>query len=73
MLTLSKGYFATYYLMKNGLVQAQVCSMYTQTIDTIYAVNTGYYYGSDVYTIASSVTFYNTTDPGTCVVGQGTF
>lgn len=53
--------------MKNGLVQAQVCAMYTETWDASYATNTGYYYQSDVYTIASSVIYSNATEPGTCV------
>jgi len=56
-------YFATYYLMKNGNVQSQVCSMYSESWGTQYAVNTGYFYGSDVYTIRSSVIYSNTTTP----------
>jgi len=59
-------FFNTYFLLKDGNVQAQVCSMYTETWDQSFATNTGYYYGSDVYTIASSVTYTNATYPGVC-------
>lgn len=59
-------FFNTYMLMKNGFAQAQVCSMYNETWAPVYAVNSGYTSGSDVYTVASSVTYSNTTNPGTC-------
>jgi len=59
-------FFNTYFLLKDGNVQAQVCSLYTETWGQTYATNTGYYYGSDVYTIASSVTYTNATYPGVC-------
>jgi len=56
-------FFATYFLMKNGNVQSQVCSLYSESWGPQYAVNTGYFYGSDVYTIRSSVIYSNATNP----------
>ena len=46
---------------------AQVCALYNETWNATYATNTGYTSGSDVYTIALSVTGSNSTDPGVCV------
>lgn len=59
-------FFNTYNLLKNGQVQSQVCSMYSETWNATYAVNTGYYDKSDHYTIQNSVTYSNSTDAGIC-------
>lgn len=59
-------FFNTYLLVKNGITQGQTCAMYNQTWSDSYAVNSGYYYEEDVYSIAYSYTFSNTTDPGVC-------
>lgn len=56
-----------YLLLKNGQVQGQICSFYNETWNETYATNTGYFYESDVYTIAASVTYSNQTNPGVCV------
>ena len=57
-------YFNTYVLMKNGEPQGQYCSMYTQKWEKNVAVNDGQWRGDDHYTIASSFSYSNTTDPG---------
>ncbi len=57
-------FFNTYVLMKNGEPQGQYCSMYTQKWEKNVAVNDGQWRGEDHYTIASSYSYSNTTDPG---------
>ncbi|KAH6639605.1 hypothetical protein C7974DRAFT_449729 [Boeremia exigua] len=57
-------FFNTYVLMKNGEPQGQYCSMYTQKWEKNVAVNDGQWRGDDHYTIASSYSYSNTTDPG---------
>lgn len=67
-------FFNTYILYKNGKSIGQNCVLYDQTWAQSYAVNTGYYYGSDVYTIGFSYSFSNKTNGGTprfpCVVAS---
>ncbi|KAL6155388.1 hypothetical protein ACJBU6_06975 [Exserohilum turcicum] len=58
-------FFNTYVLMKNGEPQGQYCSMYTQKWARDVAVNDGQWRGDDHYTIASSYSYSNTTNPGT--------
>ncbi|TGO13333.1 hypothetical protein BTUL_0071g00100 [Botrytis tulipae] len=53
----------TYILYLNGVAQGQACAMYTDSWDTSYAVNTGYTSVTDVYTIDSSYTLSNSTNP----------
>ncbi|CAD6448421.1 730eb83d-c379-4cb9-af08-d413e0040caf [Sclerotinia trifoliorum] len=53
----------TYILYLNGVAQGQTCAMYTESWDSSYAKNTGYTSGSDVYTIGSSYTLSNSTNP----------
>ncbi|KAF7865773.1 hypothetical protein EAF04_005938 [Stromatinia cepivora] len=53
----------TYILYLNGVAQGQTCAMYTESWDSSYATNTGYSSGSDVYTIGSSYTLSNSTNP----------
>ncbi|KAJ8068397.1 hypothetical protein OCU04_003957 [Sclerotinia nivalis] len=53
----------TYILYLNGVAQGQTCAMYTESWDSSYATNTGYTSGSDVYTIGSSYTLSNSTNP----------
>jgi len=60
-------FFNTYNLLKNGIVQSQVCAMYSETWGSSYAVNTGYSSSGATYTIQNSVTYSNTADPGVCV------
>ncbi|KAH0415901.1 hypothetical protein KCU90_g14193, partial [Aureobasidium melanogenum] len=57
-------FFNTYILYKNGQSLGQYCAMYDQTWSSSYAKNTGYYYGSDHYTIGFSYTFSNSTNGG---------
>ncbi|CAD0088339.1 unnamed protein product [Aureobasidium mustum] len=57
-------FFNTYILYKNGTSLGQYCAMYDQTWSSSYAKNTGYYSGSDHYTIDFSYTFSNSTDGG---------
>jgi len=56
-------FFSTYMLYKNGQPQGQYCSLYSETWDSSYAQNTGYYYGNDHYTIAYSYSSSNATNP----------
>jgi hypothetical protein len=55
-------FFNSYILTKNGVPLGTYCSLYTQSWDESYAVNTGYYYGDDVYAVAGSAS-YNATTP----------
>jgi hypothetical protein len=44
-------------LTKNGVPLGTYCSLYTQFWDDSYAVNTGYYYGTDVYAVTGSASY----------------
>ncbi|EUC41388.1 hypothetical protein COCMIDRAFT_8886 [Bipolaris oryzae ATCC 44560] len=59
-------FFNTYILMKNGVPQAQICSMYNTTWPNTPDVisNEGQWRGSDHYTIAYSEIYSNDADPG---------
>jgi hypothetical protein len=59
-------FFNTYLLLKNGVPQGQICSLYNTTWPCTPAIlsNTGQYSGSDHYTIANSETYSNINDPG---------
>jgi len=57
-------FFNTYILYKNGQALQQSCALYDQTWSQSYAKNTGYYYGTDKYTVGFSYTFSNKTDGG---------
>ncbi|KAG9696892.1 hypothetical protein KCU95_g3973, partial [Aureobasidium melanogenum] len=50
-------FFNSYVLTKNGVPLGTYCSFYTRTWDSSYAVNTGYYYGSDVYKVRNSASY----------------
>jgi len=44
-------FFTSYVLTKNGVPLGTYCALYTQEWTEEYAVNTGYYYGDDVYKV----------------------
>ncbi len=59
-------FFNAYILVKNGIPQGTICSLYTETWDASYATNYGQTRGTDVYTIYESLGYSLTnTDPGT--------
>ncbi|XP_014554341.1 hypothetical protein COCVIDRAFT_50074, partial [Bipolaris victoriae FI3] len=59
-------FFNTYILMKNGVPQAQICSMYNTTWANTPDIisNEGQWRGDDHYTIAYSEIYSNDADPG---------
>jgi hypothetical protein len=58
-------FFTSYILTKNGVPLGTYCALYTQSWDSSYAVNTGYYYGSDVYSVVCAASYSaTTTDSG---------
>jgi hypothetical protein len=58
-------FFNSYILTRNNVPQGTYCSFYTRTWDSSYAANTGYYYGSDVYSVVGSYSFaLSTPDSG---------
>jgi hypothetical protein len=65
-------FFTSYQLVKNGQVQAQICALYTRTWDSSYAVNTGYFNGDDVYTIANALSYTYEADIGSFTCGVQT-
>lgn len=62
-------FWTTFMTAKNGVVQAQSCSMYNETWDpTVQPHNDGQYDGQGNHiTIVSSYYGGNLTNPGTCV------
>jgi hypothetical protein len=50
-------FFNSYVLTKNDVPLGTYCSFYTRTWDLSYAVNTGYYYGDDVYKVRNSASY----------------
>lgn len=64
-------FFASYQLVKNGQIQAQICALYTRAWDASYAVNTGYHSKSDTYTIVNAYSYSLTSDPGTKECNNG--
>ncbi|KAI9650013.1 hypothetical protein NHQ30_000026 [Ciborinia camelliae] len=53
----------TYILYSDGAPQGQACSLYAESWDATYATNTGQTNGIDTWTIGSSYTFSNATNP----------
>ncbi|OBR04923.1 Galactose oxidase [Colletotrichum higginsianum IMI 349063] len=64
-------FFTSYLLVKNGVVQAQICALYSRTWDQSYATNTGYSSGSDVYTIQYAYSYTYSADIGNFNCPQG--
>ncbi|GKT89627.1 carbohydrate-binding protein [Colletotrichum tofieldiae] len=64
-------FFTSYSLVKNGVVQAQICALYSRTWDQSYATNTGYSSGSDVYTIQYAYSYTFAADIGNFNCPQG--
>ncbi|KAI5272163.1 hypothetical protein E4T47_04595 [Aureobasidium subglaciale] len=59
-------FFNTYLMSLNGKTAlGQYCAMYSSAWSNKYATNTGAWNGNDRYTIGSSYTFFNSTNPGT--------
>jgi hypothetical protein len=50
-------FFTSYILTKNGVPLGTYCAFYTQSWDSSYAVNTGYYSGSDVYSVVCAASY----------------
>jgi hypothetical protein len=55
-------FFTSYVLTKNGVPLGTYCALYTQSWTEDYAVNTGYYYGSDEYKVICAAS-YEAKDP----------
>lgn len=47
-------FFTSYILTKNEVPLGTYCALYTQTWDSTYAVNTGYYDGNDAYKVRNA-------------------
>jgi hypothetical protein len=54
-------FFTSYILTKNGVPLGTYCALYTQTWSADYAVNTGYYYGDDKYSVICAASYDATT------------
>ncbi|KAH6872850.1 hypothetical protein BKA58DRAFT_401036 [Alternaria rosae] len=50
-------FFTSYILTKNGVPLGTYCALYTQEWDSSYAVNTGYYYGEDEYSVICAASY----------------
>jgi hypothetical protein len=51
-------FFTSYILTKNGAPLGTYCALYTDSWDDDkYAVNTGYYYGDDVYSVVCAAAY----------------
>ncbi|KAI0416359.1 hypothetical protein F5X98DRAFT_388110 [Xylaria grammica] len=57
-------FFNTYLLLKNGLPEGQVCSMYSLSWDATYSLTSGQWRDGDHYSVAYSFTYSNSTSPG---------
>ncbi|TGJ85297.1 hypothetical protein E0Z10_g3471 [Xylaria hypoxylon] len=57
-------FFNTYLLLKNGLPEGQVCSMYSLSWASTYSSTSGQWRGDDHYSVAYSFTYANSTSPG---------
>ncbi|KAI1748176.1 hypothetical protein F4782DRAFT_542971 [Xylaria castorea] len=57
-------FFNTYLLLKNGLPEGQVCSMYSMSWDATYSSTSGQWRDGDHYSVAYSFTYTNSTSPG---------
>jgi hypothetical protein len=54
-------FFTSYILTKNGVPLGTYCALYTQNWTADYAVNTGYFYGDDVYSVICAASYDATT------------
>lgn len=54
-------FFTSYILTKNGVPLGTYCALYTQYWDSSYAVNTGYYYGDDEYSVICAASYTDST------------
>lgn len=54
-------FFTSYILTKNGVPLGTYCALYTEHWDASYAVNTGYYYGQDEYSVICAASYDLTT------------
>ncbi|KAF9693992.1 hypothetical protein EKO04_007806 [Ascochyta lentis] len=64
-------FFTSYILTKNGVPLGTYCSLYTRSWGQEYAVNTGYYYGSDKYSVVNAASYeFPTFDNGNGGVPQ---
>lgn len=50
-------FFTSYILTKNDVPLGTYCSLYTRSWDETYAVNTGYYYGDDKYSVVNAASY----------------
>lgn len=50
-------FFVSYILTKNDVPLGTYCALYTTSWDPSYAVNTGYYYGDDVYSVVEAASY----------------
>ncbi|KAF2626483.1 hypothetical protein BU25DRAFT_343742 [Macroventuria anomochaeta] len=50
-------FFTSYVLTKNDVPLGTYCSFYTRTWDSSYAVNTGYWYGDDKYSVRDAASY----------------
>lgn len=50
-------FFTSYVLTKNDLPLGTYCAFYTRTWDTSYAVNSGYWYGTDKYSVRNAASY----------------
>ncbi|KAF1834016.1 hypothetical protein BDW02DRAFT_499262 [Decorospora gaudefroyi] len=54
-------FFTSYVLTKNGVPLGTYCALYTQEWSADYAVNTGYHYGEDDYSVICAASYTATT------------
>ena len=50
-------FFTSYILTRNNVPLGTYCSFYTKTWNSTYAVNTGYYYGDDKYSVINAISY----------------
>jgi hypothetical protein len=50
-------FFTSYVLTKNKVPLGTYCSFYTRTWDSSFAVNTGYWYGEDEYSVRNAASY----------------
>ncbi|KAL1606044.1 hypothetical protein SLS59_003169 [Nothophoma quercina] len=63
-------FFTSYVLTKNDVPLGTYCSFYTRTWDSSYAVNTGYWYGSDKYSVRNAASYVITNPTAPNIVSQ---
>jgi hypothetical protein len=64
-------FFTSYILTKNGAPLGTYCALYTQAWDESYAVNTGYYYGDDEYSVICAASYTATTPDSGKISAEG--